>query len=73
MTNDERLHLVRMAETGNWNIVRGSAASDAELMELLDEGLLVLIYTPHLKSRDMEGVRLTAEGRKWLTRAEMQL
>jgi hypothetical protein len=68
----ERFHLAVMASTGNWNIMRGSANSDPELMEMLDAGIFVLVYTSHLTARGMEGVRLSGRGWEWLASARQE-
>lgn len=68
----DRVEAARLATTGNWNIEKGAVGSDPVLAELLDAGLLVLIYTSHLHARGLDGVRLTGPGVQWLARAEQE-
>lgn len=68
----ERLEAARLAELGNWNVERGAEESDPVLMEMLDAGLLTLIYTPQLHAQGLDGVRVVKRGWQWLARADQE-
>lgn len=68
----DRVEAARLALYGNWNIERGAMDADSVLAEMVDAQLLVLIYTPQLYARGLNGVRLTADGHRWLALVDQE-